>query len=146
MINQKLIELPPVGADIFQVKGAVIPVTTMILSPDGIMTPPTLLGITHDYDPVDGLKNLSNVIAIRMSADGNIDLTGIEAPPSVSILYLINAGNGGSVGDIKLKNENAGSLAANRFALSADVTIKHNQVGVVLYDTVSVRWQYVSVV
>lgn len=98
------------------------------------ITPAALTASTHDYNPA-GLAT-ANVVFI--SATGNQDLTGIAAQEDGRVLFVQNYLLGG--GDVKLKNNNANSLAANRFLLDADVTIKAGMGVTLIYSTSVSRW------
>lgn len=107
-----------------------------IVSFTGIITPTALGANTNDYNPT-GLST-SNVI--RLSSTNTFDLTGITAQGSGITLILLNVGTN----NIILKNNNAGSVAANRFQLTGDITLNGDDFIAIWYDTVSSRWRAIG--
>lgn len=103
----------------------------------GAITPPALAAATHNYNPV----GLSTANVLFLSAGANYDLTGIEAQENGRVLFLINLGTG----SVKLKNNNANSLAPNRFRLRADATLQQNNGGIIIYNTTLAAWLLVAI-
>ena len=108
---------------------------------DGIIiTPPTLTGNVDDYNPT----GFSTCSIIRLDIDANNrEITGFVAPAAgvnrIITVCNINAG----MDDIKFKENNAGSVAANRILLrdNADKAIKANETAIFWYDHTSARWR-----
>jgi hypothetical protein len=95
-------------------------------------TPAQLTVSTNDYD-------IGNANALRLSASGAINITGLARGEQGRFLTLINV----SANTITLKHQNASSTAANRiiglggadFALAADVS------ALLYYDDSTARWR-----
>lgn len=105
----------------------------IVLSP--IISPSALTGNVNDWNPT----GLGTAHAIRADPGaGNREITGIVAQEDGRVIYLFNIS---TANDIKLKSENANSLAANRFALKADLTLEKNESVVMVYDGTTQRWR-----
>ena len=108
---------------------------------DGIIiTPPTLTGNVNDYNPT----GFSTCSIIRLDVDANNrEITGFAAPAAgvnrIITVCNINAG----MDDIKFKENDANSVAANRILLrdNADKAIKANETAIFWYDHTSARWR-----
>jgi len=99
-----------------------------------VLTPPQITATTNDYSPT----GLTEAAVLRVSTDASRDLTGIAAPfVSGRVLWVFNVGSF----DIVVKNENASSTAANRFALNGDVTVQPGNGAPLWYDGDSDRWR-----
>jgi hypothetical protein len=103
----------------------------------GAITPPSLTAHTHNYNP----SGLSTANTLFLSSSANYEITGITAQENGRVLFLVNKGTN----DIKLKNADAGSLAANRFYLRADANLKGGNGGIIIYDTTTSRWHLVAI-
>lgn len=93
-------------------------------------------GTVNDYDP--GRDSLT---LLKMQPSGALTMTGLLAP-ALSIAYRTRWIFNYSLFAITLKNENAGSSAANRFATpgAADYVISSNGAAVIFYDITDSRW------
>ena len=108
---------------------------------DGIIiTPPTLTGNVDDYNPT----GFSTCSIIRLDIDANNrEITGFVAPAAgvnrIITVCNINAG----IDDIKFKENDASSVAANRILLrdNGDKAIKANETAIFWYDHTSARWR-----
>jgi hypothetical protein len=98
---------------------------------------PTISAQADDWNP----SGLSTARCIRLTCTGNQDMTGITAQTDLKEYLFINLG----AGDVKFKNENVASLAANRFSMDADVTVKQYQAVHIFYDGTSSRWRVLGV-
>ena len=96
-----------------------------------------------DYEPV-GFQT-SNLVRINVTSDS--DFTGFAAPPVgvTRVMYLVNVTTTGN--KIKLINNDAGSVAANRMILpdNSDYDLKENGSAILIYDHTSARWRAVSI-
>lgn len=100
-----------------------------------VISPTALSGDVNDYAPT----GLSGTIIIRQdggAADRNI--TGLSGGIEGRIVQIINVG---TTNNLVLKNQSASSIAANRFLISADVTLGVNRAVVLRYDGVTSRWR-----
>lgn len=104
----------------------------------GVLTPTTLAANIDDYSP----PNLHLNLIIRMSSSLNIDLTGLDSTlvASGQMFHLVNVGDF----DIKMMNNNFNSLAANRFILQTDETIKPDNAATIWYDIINARFRTFS--
>jgi hypothetical protein len=109
---------------------------TFILSAD--ITPAQITADQNDYNPT----GLSTASTLRLSSDASRNITGLAGGADGRVLLLHNVG----ANAIVLKDESASSTAANRFALSADITLAADQVAVVQYDSTSSRWRAIAFV
>lgn len=107
----------------------------------GTITPTQLAANTNNWTPTGN----GTASTWRVSTDASRELTGIANGTIVSatgrLLFLENVGSNPLV----LKEENASSTAANRFALGgSDVTLTAGQSAVLIYDGTSTRWRLVG--
>lgn len=102
----------------------------------GAVSPAQITGNQNDYNPTD-FHNFANV---RLSSDASRDITGFGAPVAGEFKVVHNVGSF----DIVFKNSDAGSAAANRFALNADFTLKADQSTIFWYDPTSSRWRAIQ--
>lgn len=104
-----------------------------ILSGAAINAPAALAaGTTNNYNPA----NLATARVIEITPDaGGSSLSGLVAQ-SGHVITFVNRG----VGDLTLLDENAGSTAANRFDLIADLTIPSGGSATLYYSANATRW------
>jgi hypothetical protein len=107
-----------------------------VLSLSGNTTPSQITSNQNDYNP----SGLSTVSTLRLSSDASRDVTGLAGGANGRIIMIHNVGSN----DIVLKDENVGSSAANRFALTGDVTLNADSFVILQYDSTSSRWRAVS--
>lgn len=105
--------------------------STFALSGD--ISPSQITANQNDYSPT----GLSTASTLRLNSDASRDITGLSGGADGRVLVLHNVGSFNLV----LKDESVSSTAANRFALSADVTIGADQAAVLQYDSTSSRWR-----
>jgi hypothetical protein len=99
----------------------------------GVITPTTLAASQNNYSPT-GLADSST---LRLSASTPVSITGLAGGASGRILILTNVGSSA----ITLEDEDAGSTAANRFALPVDVKLNAEDSIILQYDGTSSRWR-----
>lgn len=109
------------------------------ISPDAAITPTVISVSQNNYAPT----GIGSAVLMRLSSNSNIELTGLVAPSPAAarVLFMVNVGSE----DIKLKNESVSSSAANRFAISGDITVQSNESMTLIYDPVSARWRVMGV-
>ena len=103
-----------------------------------VFTAPTLTGNVDNYNPeglFDGL--------VRVNPDANDhEITGFQAPQKgvSQIIYLTNISDSF---DIRIMNDDAGSLPENRVLIrdDADKDVKPNETFTFWYDHTSERWR-----
>jgi hypothetical protein len=100
------------------------------------LTPSQITSNQNNYAPT----NYQYAGVLRLSSDASRDITGILGDLDGRILPIFNVGSF----DIVLKDEDAGSTAANRFALQADITIPPDGAAILWYDSTSSRWRCVG--
>lgn len=102
----------------------------------GDISPSQITAHQNDYNPT----GLSGATALRLSSDASRNLTGLAGGADGRLLILHNVG----AQDIVLKDEDAASAAANRFALTGDVTLMPDTVVALQYDATSARWRVIG--
>lgn len=104
----------------------------------GIISPTQIASTQNDYAPTGYAT--SNVW--RLSSDISRDITGIESVGIVSgqQIVILNVGTQ----DIVLKNLDAGSTAANQFAIGSDYTLSTAGSAVLIRDGTSSKWRRVA--
>lgn len=104
------------------------------------LTPPVAAalaaGNTDDWAP-----GVAGAARIQATPAGAATVTGLEA--GVDGQYLIVT-NMSAVDDVTLLAQNAGSVAANRFASNGDTVLGPGQSAAFLYDGVLARWTRVG--
>jgi hypothetical protein len=101
------------------------------------LTPPQITGDLDDYSPT----GLDSTNFLRLETDGgNYTISGIEAPNPVvnQGIFIVNIG---STGNIQILNDNAGSIAVNRFLIGGNKTIQDDEGLMLIYDDISLRWR-----
>ena len=102
----------------------------------GKISPSQITSSQNDYAPT----GFANATVLRLSTDASRDLTGLAGGADGLVRLVHNVGSFNLV----LKDESASSTAANRFALSADVTLQPDQSVWMWYDSTSSRWRVVG--
>jgi hypothetical protein len=103
------------------------------------ISPAALGSDQNDWNPT----SLSTAQVIRASAStSGIDLTGLSGGADGRLLALVNVG---TTYTLTLKDENASSSAANRFALGGyDLAINPTGAAILIYDATSSRWRVLA--
>lgn len=99
----------------------------------GDISPSQITADQDNYNPA----GLADATAIRLSTDASHNMTGLQGGADGRIIIIHNIGSTNLV----LKDENASSSGANRFALNADITIGADQSLPLQYDSTSTRWR-----
>lgn len=102
----------------------------------GDLTPPQLTADQNDYAPTGHAA----ASVFRLDSDAARTITGLAGGADGRIVFVHYIG----ANSVILANENAGSSAANRFALSGAITLTTDSVCVLQYDSTSSRWRGVS--
>jgi hypothetical protein len=101
------------------------------------VSPAQITANQNDYNP----SNLATSSVLRISSDASRNLTGLQGGADGRIIAIVNAGSN----NILLRNEDAGSAAANRFALGgADLLLTPNEGAALWYDATSSRWRLLA--
>ena len=102
----------------------------------GDISPSQITSNQNDYNPT----SLSTASTLRINSDAARDITGLQGGADGRLVILHNIGSF----TITLKDENASSTAANRFALSADSALATDQACLLQYDSTSSRWRLIA--
>lgn len=102
----------------------------------GVIAPPQLTADENDYAPT-GFESAS---VVRISADAVHGISGLAEGSEGRVLCLINTGAFAVI----LRNEDAGSTAANRFGFGSDVTLAAKQGALLIYDGDAARWRRIG--
>lgn len=99
----------------------------------GVISPAQITANTNDYAPT----GLASATVLRLNTDASRNLTGLTGGAAGRLVVIHNVGSFNLV----VKNADSGSTAANRFAISADVTLTPDQSLALIYDATSSRWR-----
>lgn len=103
----------------------------------GDISPAQITANQNDYNPT----GLSTATVLRLSSDASRNITSIAGGSDGRILILHNVG----AQDIVLTDDDgATGTAANRFALTANITMAADAVTILQYDSTSSRWRAVG--
>jgi len=102
----------------------------------GDISPAQITADQNDYNPT----GLSTASTLRLNSNASRTITGLAGGADGRILTIHNVG----AQDIVLADESASSSAANRFALTANLTIGADMMVLLQYDSTSSRWRCVS--
>lgn len=102
----------------------------------GDISPSQITADQNDYNPT----GLSTASVLRLNTNASRNITGLAGGADGRILLIHNIGTT----DLVLKDENVGSVAANRLALAADVTLGADQSAMIQYDATSTRWRLIG--
>jgi hypothetical protein len=105
---------------------------------NGELTPPQITANVNDYNPT-GIRSAN---FLRVSASGNYNISGIEKPPTGNQgLFIVNVGTT----NITFTDNDANSLAQNRFLIGGSKTIQKDEGVMIIYDQTSSRWRSQSI-
>ncbi|MEZ5785246.1 MAG: DUF2793 domain-containing protein [Xanthobacteraceae bacterium] len=102
----------------------------------GVVSPAQITSDQDDFDPA----GLAGASVLRLSSDASRALTGLAGGADGRIVFVHNSG----AQAIVLKDEDASSAAANRFALRADLTLAPDAVALLQYDGTASRWRAIA--
>ena len=102
---------------------------------DFVIEPASQVGSIDDFNPTD----LACANTLFISSTTPVSWTGLQAPnPSKpQLIFIINIGTK----NITIRNNDASSLAANRFSLNTNVILSPDDCGFLLYDETRLRWR-----
>lgn len=126
-------------AQTLQDKDGSVALVEDLLSVSPAVSPTQLTTDTDDWNPT----GLATARALMVDISTGIDLTGIVAPAS-GVNQELRLFNISTSDDVKLKDADGSSSAANRFRLDGDYTIKANQERTVFYDHSISRWRAIG--
>lgn len=102
----------------------------------GDISPAQITANQNDYNPA----GLADATTLRLSTDASRNITGLAGGADGRIITVFNIG----AFNIVLTDEDAGSTAANRFALSSNLTLAGDEACTLQYDSTSSRWRLIS--
>jgi hypothetical protein len=110
------------------------------LGSGAILSPAQITANVDNYNPT-GFQVSNEIVKslLRLDLDANHNVTGL-VPSTTATANIVTISNISGF-NLKLKNNNAGSTAANRFLFKADITIDKDESLTIYYDTVSLRWR-----
>ncbi len=110
-----------------------------------IISPAALAGgsTTHNYAPAGLVASTQLLRQARSGGGGGLTVTGLVAGVDGQTLWFVNLSNA-VVQNITLKMEDAGSTAANRFAIPADIAIPPDGAVLLYYDGTTSRWRVLA--
>jgi hypothetical protein len=101
-----------------------------------VISPSQITSNQNDYSPT----GLSTAAVIRITTDASRNITGLAARAHALPLCVVNIG----AQNVVLKDADAASVAANRLALKADITIAPDGGAIIFYDVTSAVWRCVG--
>jgi hypothetical protein len=110
--------------------GVQLPVSIAVT---GDISPSAITANQNDYAPT----GLASATVLRLASDASRNITGLTGGADGRVLKLMNVGSNPLV----LKNQDAASTAANRFAIGSDITLAADQAVSLIYDSTSQRWR-----
>ena len=113
--------------------GGSVAATTAAWALTADISPSQITSTQNDYAPT----GFSACSVMRLSTDASRDITGLAGGADGRVILIFNVGSF----DIVLKDEDAGSTAANRFALNGDITLQPDNSTGLWYDSTSSRWR-----
>jgi hypothetical protein len=102
----------------------------------GVVSPTQITSDQNDYDPA----GLAGASLLRLSSDASHTITGLAGGADGRIVFVHNCG----AQPIILKDGSASSTAANRFALTGDLTVVPDALALLQYDATALRWRAVA--
>lgn len=100
------------------------------------VSPASIGANQNDY----ALGDSGGAAVARLTSSGAFNITGLAGGVAGRVLRIVNIGSNA----LTLKNEDAGSATANRFAIGADITLSAGNGVTLWYDNTSTRWRATS--
>lgn len=104
----------------------------------GVLAFDPVVNLTSDTDNMT--RPTAAIKALTCSSDR--DITGMTAAPQGTVAYIANVNPDGGK-KLKLKSQDNGSTAANRFALDGDLDVEPGSIVYFVYNTALNRWMHV---
>ncbi len=110
-----------------------------ILKLTGVISPTALAADTNDYAPTDFAKSTR----LRLTASSDVatvnwNITGLAGGAEGRVIWFDNVNTNAK---FTIKSQNAGSTAANRFAIPFDIRLRPGESIGFMYDGTSSRWR-----
>lgn len=128
------------GAAVFgtgpTISGAILTGTADVqqaITLSGDISPAQITSDQDDYAPT----GFSTASVLRLNTDASRNITGLAGGSDGRTVFIHNVGSF----SIILKDESASSTAANRFALTSDMTLAADAAILLQYDATSSRWR-----
>jgi hypothetical protein len=103
----------------------------------GDISPAQITSNQNNYNPT----GLANASVLRLSTDASRNITSLAGGADGRVLIIQNVG---SFDIVLTDDDGATGTAANRFALSGDVTLVPDRVAVIQYDATSSKWRLLA--
>ena len=102
---------------------------------NGVISPASIGASQNDYNPT----GLATASTLRLTSGAAYNITGLVGGAAGRLILVHNIG----ANNLTLTNEDAGSTAANRFALrgAASLVVTPNKAVVLQYDATTARWR-----
>jgi hypothetical protein len=111
-----------------------------------VLTPPQITVDQDDYNPA-GLDTATHIRIDAGGGGGKRRIGGLQAPPAGDnrkVTFIVIDGVGGN--DLEFQNNDAGSLAANRFLMESGNNQTYSPDGGTVsfwYDHITQRWRHI---
>lgn len=103
----------------------------------GDISPAQITANQNDYNPA----GLSSASVLRLNSNASRNITSLAGGADGRVVTLMNVGSF----PIVLKNDDgATGTAANRFALTGDLTLAAKQSAMLMYDSTASRWRQIA--
>ena len=107
------------------------------VSLSGDISPAQITANENDYNPA----GLSTALVLRVNSDASRNITSLAGGADGRIVTIMNIGSF----PVVLKNDDgATGTAANRFALTGDLTLAAKQSAMLIYDSTASRWRQIA--
>lgn len=114
------------------------------ITSNAILNAPSIGTDQNNYNPNDGSKDFNtggtvNVSFLIINATSNLNITGLSAPSPAKNMR-VTLFNNSATANVKLTNNNAGSVAENRFLSNGNVLLNKKEAIDIVYSTIQLRW------
>lgn len=107
---------------------------------NSVLRPTGLTGHVNDYNPT----GLATAGTLLLTSDGAYNITGITAPAIAADGRELKIVNLNAANALTLKDMDAGSAAANKLGIGADIELGHEEGATLIYDGTAALWRCVG--
>ena len=107
---------------------------------NSILRPTGLTGHVNDYNPT----GLATAGMLLLTSNGAYNITGILAPAVAADGRELKIVNNNASDALTLKDMDAGSAAANKLGIGADIELGHEEGATLVYDLTAALWRCVG--
>jgi len=114
-----------------------------IIAPSAILTPASFNANQNNYNPTGWIVGgVVQKTILRLQSVGANNITGLvpSSPELGNVVTIMNVG----VSNFTIRNNDANSLAANRFLMSGNTLLNPGEAATFVRDTVIARWRQIS--